>query len=122
MIDLVDRYFRGVDQMDFGAISATLTEDCVFTVETHAVRLQGHGDIENMFRRLWRNHQAVRHEKFTYVPAPASGRIAVRFSVVNTLHDGSKRYKSNCNFFETRGGRFSQIAVYMAGENTLDTD
>ena len=70
-IGLVKRYIHGVDQEDFGAISETLTDDCVFTVETH--------------------------------------------------DDGSQTHKSNCNFFEIRGGRFSHIAVYMTGENTLNS-
>lgn len=119
LIDLVERYFAAVNAMDFRAIAQTLSDDCVFTVETHDVRLTGLGEIEPMFRRLWENHAAVCHETFTYVPAPESGRIAVRFSVVNTHHDGSRTLKSNCNFFEIRDGRFSAVAVYMAGENTL---
>ena len=28
--------------------------------------------------------------------------------------------KSNCNFFTVRDGLFSEIRVYMAGENTLN--
>lgn len=119
MIDLVKDYFAGVDSEDFEAIRAVLTDDCVFTVETHGVRLEGRADIEAMFRRLWRNHAAVRHENFAYVAAHAEGRIAVQFAVVNTHHDGTLAHKSNCNFFTVRGGRFCQIAVYMAGENTL---
>lgn len=119
LIDLVGRYFAGVDAMDFRAVAQTLSDDCVFTVETHGVRLIGLDEIEPMFRRLWKNHAAVCHEAFTYVPAPETGRIAARFAVINTHHDGSKTRKSNCNFFETCNGRFSAIAVYMAGENTL---
>ena len=121
MIDLVKRYFHGVDQEDFGAISETLTDDCVFTVETHGVKLQGIGEIERMFQRLWDNHAKVIHQHFVYVPAPDDGRIAARFAVLNTHHDGSQTHKSNCNFFEIRGRRFSRIAVYMAGENTLNS-
>lgn len=120
MIELVGRYFDGVDGEDFAAISGTLTDDCVFTIETHGVRLQGLAEIEGMFRRLWANHAAVRHEGFVFVPAPDHGRIAVRFAVINTHHDGSLTHKSNCNFFEIRDGRFTHVAIYMAGENTLD--
>ncbi len=119
LINLVEQYFAGVDAMDFRAIARTLADDCVFTVETHGVRLTGLDEIEPMFRRLWENHTAVCHEYFTHVPAPETGRIAVRFSVINTHHDGSTTHKSNCNFFETRNGRFSTVAVYMAGDNTL---
>ena len=120
MIALVQRYFAAVDAEDFDAIRATMTDDCVFTVETHGVRLDGMDAIDSMFRRLWANHAAVRHEDFTYVPDPQSGRIAARFQVVNTHRDGALAHKSNCNFFEIRDGRFSRVAVYMAGENTLD--
>lgn len=121
MIDLVKRYFNGVDNEDIAAVSATLTDDCVFTVETHGVRLQGSEEIKGMFMRLWDSHASVRHQEFVYVPDPKDDRIAVRFAVVNTHHDGSQTHKSNCNFFEIRDGCFVRVAVYMAGENTLNT-
>ena len=70
--------------------------------------------------RLWRDHAAVRHRNFVHVPDPEGGRIATRFAVENSLHDGGVVHKSNCNFFEIRDGRFSRVAVYMAGENTLE--
>ena len=119
MIALVGRYFGAVDGEDFASIAATLTEACVFTVETHAIRFQGLDEIRGMFDRLWADHAAIRHYDFVHVAAPGDGRIASRFSVVNTHHDGGQVHKSNCNFFEIRDGRFSRVAVYMAGENTL---
>ncbi len=119
MIELVGRYFGAVDGEDFVAIVSTLTEDCVFTVETHAIRLEGLDEIREMFVRLWAGHAAVRHYDFVHVAAPQDGRIATRFSVVNTHRDGRQIHKSNSNFFEIQNGRFSRIAVYMAGENTL---
>ena len=60
MIELVGRYFASVDGEDFAAIESTLTEDCVFTVETHALRLVGLDEIREMFVRLWDDHAAVR--------------------------------------------------------------
>ena len=119
MIELVRRYFAAVDGEDFAAIASTLTEDCVFTVETHAIRLEGLDEIREMFVRLWADHAAVRHYDFVHVAAPGDGLVATRFSVVNTERDGGQIHKSNCNFFEIRDGRFSRVAVYMAGENTL---
>jgi len=119
MIDLVLRYFAGVDGEDFEAIQSTLTDDCVFTVETHGVELNGSAEIAGMFARLWADHAAVRHQDFVFAPSPEDGRIAVRFQVHNTHHDGSPVHKSNCNFFELRDGLFSRVAVYMAGANTL---
>ncbi len=120
MIDLVKRYFQGVDQADFEAVTETLTDDCVFSVETHGVELQGIEEIEGMLRRLWTNHRSVRHENFSFVADLGESRIAARFQVVNTHHDGNLTHKSNCNFFEVRDGRFCRVAVYMAGENTLN--
>ena len=122
MIDLVERYFQAVDAEDFGAIAGTLADGCVITVETHGVRFHGTTEIEGMFRRLWDDHAAIRHHNFVYVPDAGADRIAARFSVVNTHHDGSETHKSNCNFFEIRDGRFCSIAVYMAGDNTLISD
>ena len=72
-----------------------------------------------MFRRLWDDHAAVRHLDFVYAADAEEGRIAVRFQVVNTHHDGSETHKSNCNFFEIEEGRFTRVAVYMGGSNTL---
>lgn len=122
MIALVKRYFAAVDGEDMTAVLATLSEDCRFTVETHGVTLNGHDEISGMFTRLWRSHAAVQHDQFQFVSDPGGGRIAAQFRVVNTLDDGQLVYKSNCNFFTLAAGRFSAVAVYMAGENTLDKD
>ncbi len=122
MIDLVRQYFSAVDSEDFEAVKSTLAADCIFSVETHGVKLQGHVEIEIMLRRLWGDHAAVKHQDFVHVPSPETGRIASRFQVINTHHDGSLTHKSNCNFFEIVDGRFSRVAVYMAGQNTLDVD
>jgi len=119
-IELVKRYFVAVDAEDLSGVLATLAGDCAFSVETHNVRLQGHEAITGMLERLWANHKAVRHLDFVCVPDSEAGRIATRFKVENTEFDGSVTRKSNCNFFETRAGQFSAIAVYMAGANTLD--
>ena len=119
-IDLVKRYFAAVDREDIDELLSTLTPNCLFTVETHGVQLSGHSEITGMFRRLWDSHAAVLHHKFTFISDPATNRIASKFTVVNTEHDGSHTLKSNCNFFEISGQRFSAVAVYMTGTNTLD--
>ena len=120
MIALVRRYFRGADQRNFDEIAATLSEDCVFTVETHGVKLQGRAEIAAMFSRLWANHSAVEHKDFSFVASPSGDRIATQFTVVNTELDGRLTIKSNCNFFRVQDGKFTHVAVYMAGPNTLD--
>lgn len=117
---LVLTYFKGVDFQDIDLLLGTLSDDCVFTVETHDVRLQGHDEIAGMFDRLWAHHAAVKHDQFHFVDAGDETNVAVRFRVTNTLADGSLVYKSNCNFFTARDGKFTEVRVYMAGENTLD--
>tara|TARA_E500000318_G_scaffold17705_4_gene17981 strand:+ start:5735 stop:6121 length:387 start_codon:yes stop_codon:yes gene_type:complete len=119
-IALVQSYFSGVDGEDLDQVLATLTEDCRFSVETHGVALTGHAEIGGMMQQLWGRHKAVLHDNFQFVCDPENGAIAARFRVVNTLHDGTLVYKSNCNFFSIENGKFASVAVYMAGENTLE--
>ena len=120
LIELVQHYFAGVDGEDIDRILGTLSEDCRFTVETHGVELNGPNEIRAMFSRLWGQHHAVRHENFQFICQAEAGRVSVQFQVVNTLPTGALVHKSNCNFFTVADGRFSHVAVYMAGENTLD--
>ena len=117
---LVLRYFSGVDNQDISLILETLAPDCIFSVETHGVRLQGHEAITAMFERLWSHHASVLHDQFHFAEDNTTSIIAVRFQVTNQLHDGSTVHKSNCNFFTVKDGLFTEVRVYMAGENTLD--
>jgi len=119
LAELVERYFAAVDAENMDELLGTLTPDCIFRVETHGIEMVGHEQIAGMFRRLWADHAAVRHEEFRHVADPAQGRIASQFTVINTLADGTLVHKSNCNFFTVRDGRFCAISVYMTGDNTL---
>jgi hypothetical protein len=49
-------------------------------------------------------------------------QVAVRFQVINILHNDQIISKSNCNFFTLKDGIFSEVRVYMAGENTLNKE
>ena len=118
--NLVRQYFRAVDDEDLGGIFQTLSDDCAFTVETHQVYLRGRDQMEAMFRRLWDHHQSVRHDRFSFVTNAEVGLVAVQFRVTNTLKNGEEVFKSNCNFFEVKDGRFCRVNVYMVGENTLN--
>ena len=120
--DLVLRYFKGVDKEDINAILTTLTEDCVFSIETHKIKLVGHEEITSMFKRLWKNHKSVEHKEFYFVKDHMSNQVAVRFQVKNVLHNDQIVLKSNCNFFTLKNGIFSEVRVYMAGENTLNKE
>ena len=120
--DLVLQYFKGVDKEDINAILTTLTKDCVFSIETHKIKLVGHEEITSMFKRLWKNHKSVEHKEFNFVKDHMSNQVAVRFQVKNVLLNGQFIFKSNCNFFTLRDGLFSEVRVYMAGENTLNKE
>ena len=121
MIAMVERYFKGVDLENFDEIVATLSPNCTFSVETHGVKLQGNEAIKMMFDRLWSNHKSVQHKDFSFVVDTDNQKISAQFSVVNLELDGSAVYKSNCNFFTIKDGKFNSVAVYMAGPNTLNT-
>ena len=53
--NLVLKYFKGVDEENISSVLDTLTEDCVFSIETHGIKLVGHDEITSMFKRLWKN-------------------------------------------------------------------
>ena len=120
--DKVIDYFKGVDTQDIQLILSTLTSDCYFSVETHGVNMSGSKAISQMFERLWANHQWVKHDQFEWVICKSEEAIAVRFQVTNKLLDGKLIHKSNCNFFSCKKGMFSEVRVYMSGENTLKND
>ena len=118
---LVTDYFTFVDTEDLVSILQLMTPECVLTVETHGVKMSSHAEIIAMFRRLWDNHQWVKHDQFNWVEGSTGENIAVRFMVTNKLNNGEIINKSNCNFFTMKQGLFSEIRVYMAGENTLNS-
>lgn len=118
---LVIDYFSFVDNEDLTSILQLMSPECVFNVETHCVKLSSRAEISTMFRRLWDNHQWVKHDQFNWVEGSEGDDIAVRFSVTNKLNNGKIVNKSNCNFFTMEQGLFSEIRVYMAGENTLNS-
>ena len=120
--NLVLKYFKGVDEENISSVLDTLTEDCVFLIETHGIKLVGHGEITSMFKRLWKNHASVEHKDFYFVKDAMKNQVAVRFQVINILHNNQIISKSNCNFFTLKDGIFSEVRVYMAGENTLNKE
>lgn len=118
---LVIDYFSFVDNEDLTSILQLMSPECVFYVETHCVKLSSRAEISAMFRRLWDNHQWVKHDQFNWIEGSEGDDIAVRFSVTNKLNNGKIVNKSNCNFFTMEQGLLSEIRVYMAGENTLNS-
>ena len=120
---LVERYFAAVDRMDVPATLACLAPDATFTIATFDTTYRGRdGEIRGMFERLNERYARVWHGPFDHVAMPPH-RVASRFRVENTLHDGSLQVKHNCNFFRVRGegsqAVFDEVIVYMSGVNSL---
>ena len=120
--NLVLKYFKGVDEENISSVLDTLTEDCVFSIETHGIKLVEHDEITIMFKRLWKDDASVEHKDFYFVKDAMKNQVAVRFQVINILHNDQIISKSNCNFFTLKDGIFSEVRVYMAGENTLNKE
>lgn len=123
LIALVERYFSAVDRMDVQATLACFAPDAAFTIATFDTVYRGRdGEIRGMFERLNARYARVWHGEFDHV-VMAPARIASRFRVENTLHDGSVQTKNNCNFFRVHGegpaARFDAVFVYMSGVNSL---
>ena len=118
--DLAEQYFAAVDAMDWEGIRNTLTEDCSVEIRTHGIKHEGREEgVRKMFEGLFEKYHKVWHGEFHHVCDVERQKVASQFQVLNTLEDGSTRTKTNCNFFEARGGLFYKITIYMSGENTL---
>jgi ketosteroid isomerase-like protein len=123
LIALVERYFAAVDRMDVAATLACLAPDASFTIATFDTTYRGRDtEIRGMFERLNARYARVWHGDFDHVVMTPS-RVASRFQVRNTLHDGTLQVKNNCNFFRVRGegasAVFDEVFVYMSGVNSL---
>ena len=121
-VTLVEAYFAALEAFDAQALAATLTEDCVLTIETHGARTEGRAAIVDLFATRWAGDgPRARHHTFTHTPAPAHGRVASQFTVTYTGGGNVVDAKSNANVFTLREGRIAAIQVYMAGANTIRT-
>lgn len=117
---LAERYFAAVDRMDVAATLACFTPDACFTIATYSNVYRGRDtDIAGMFKRLNERYAKVWHGHFDHVTDVPAQRIASRFRVENITHEGQKLVKKNCNFFRVQDGRFTEVFVYMSGDNSL---
>ena len=117
---LAAAYFAAIDDRDPNALSATLAETCLLTIETHGIAYEGRAAICDLFQDRWTGLLRARHHDFTHTPSPATGRIASQFTVTYSGPDAPLP-KSNANVFTVENDRITKIAVYMAGANTIKT-
>jgi len=120
LIALVERYFAAVDRMDKAATLACFASDARFSIATYSNVYQGRDtEIAGMFKRLNERYAKVWHGDFDHVTDVPAQRIASRFRVENITHEGQKMVKNNCNFFRVQDGLFTEVFVYMSGDNSL---
>ena len=120
LIALAERYFAAVDRMDEAATLACFAPDARFSIATYSNVYQGRDtEIAGMFERLNGRYAKVWHGDFDHVTDVPAQRIACRFRVENITHEGQKLVKNNCNFFRVQDGLFTEVFVYMSGDNSL---
>ena len=120
LIALAERYFAAVDRMDVAATLACFAPDARFSIATYSNVYQGRDtEIAGMFKRLNERYAKVWHGDFDHVTDVPAQRIASRFRVENITHEGQKLVKNNCNFFRVQDGFFTEVFVYMSGDNSL---
>lgn len=117
---LVERYFAAVDGQDIPGTLACFTPDAHFCIANHGVSYRGRDDeLRGMFERLKSRYARVWHGDFDHVLDVPNQRVASRFLVRNTTHEGQQLLKNNCNFFALRDGLFCEVFVYMSADNSL---
>ncbi len=116
---LAERYFEAVDRMDLCATLACFAPDATFTIATYDTPYVGRDtEIKGMFERLFARYASVWHGDFDHV-VQGPDRIASRFTVHNVDLQQQTSVKNNCNFFRLQGALFTEVFVYMSGDNSL---
>lgn len=119
MIAAVDRYFDCVDAMDIPGTLSVLTPDCTLEIMTAKVTHTGKDAIRTMFERRRTVTESGSHTDRCHATDPARGFSTCRFRAQSTEKDGTKRDRTNINFFEFDGSLIRRIQVWMVGDNTL---
>lgn len=123
LIDIVTkRYFDGVDNKQLAQVLDCFTEDAVLTeVTSNTVHSGRDAGIAAMFRKLFADFESIWHGNFVHTADPEAQAIGSQFTVLITPNGGSALRYENCNRFYLHDGRFSQVFVYMSGDNLLRT-
>ena len=121
-IDLVTkRYFHGVDNYDLDLVLSCFHKDAVLTEVTSMTTHQGRdAGIKDMFESFHGAHSRVWHGNFVHTCDTEEESICSQFSVEVTPRGEVEplRYE-NCNRFYLDGDKFTQVFIYMSGDNLL---
>lgn len=120
-IDIVTkRYFDGVDNKNVQQILDCFHEDAFIHEMTSDTKHQGRDQgIKAMFEGLSSNNGRIWHGNFVHTVDVNAESICSQFSVeIEPEGMGEQRYE-NCNRFYLKDGKFTEVFVYMSGENLL---
>jgi len=122
-VDIVTkRYFDGVDNKDLNKVLDCFHDNAFVKEMTSDTLHEGRdGDIKTMFEGLFENNERIWHGNFVHTVDVVQESICSQFTVEiepNDLGNEEQRYE-NCNRFYLRDGKFTEVYVYMSGDNLL---
>lgn len=111
----VEDYFLKVNARDIDAIIDTFAPDCVMKIATSGFEYRGTQALTTHFRDFLGTFPRVEFSGFEVTADAATQRVAARFTVALTGHDGVTTTLNNCNFFAVGpDGRFTEIVIYTS--------
>ena len=122
-VDIVTkRYFDGVDNKNLQKVLDCFHEDASIKEMTSDTLHTGRdAGIKTMFEGLFANNERIWHGNFVHTVDVPQEAICSQFTVEIEPHDlgnEEQRYE-NCNRFYLRDGKFTEVYVYMSGDNLL---
>ena len=122
-VDIVTkRYFDGVDNKNLEQVLDCFHADATLREMTSDTLHDGRDThIRKMFEGLFAANGRIWHGNFVHTVDPENEAICSQFTVEiepHDLNDEEQRYE-NCNRFYLKDGKFSEVFVYMSGENLL---
>ena len=120
-VDIVTkRYFDGVDNKNLQQILDCFHEDAFIHEMTSDTKHLGRDDgIKTMFEGLSANNGRIWHGNFVHTVDVDGEAICSQFSVEIEPEGMDEQRYENCNRFYLRDGKFTEVYVYMSGENLL---
>ncbi|MBT8446575.1 MAG: nuclear transport factor 2 family protein [Gammaproteobacteria bacterium] len=121
-IDLVTkRYFHSVDNFAVDDALACFQADAFLHEMTSDTRHGGRDTgIRTMLSDFMAAHSRIWHGNMVHTVDIETGSICTQFSVEVPAKDGGGLTRlENCNRFYLRDGLFSEVYVYMSGDNLL---
>ena len=120
-VDIVTkRYFHAVDTKQMDVILDCFNADGSLTEMTSNTHHKGREGVRKMFETLFSSFDRIWHGNFVITADPASESVCAQFSVeIQPAGTRTMLRYENCNRFYLKDRRFSDVYVYMSGDNLL---